>query len=103
MIDDLPPRAVCTAVERERRMIEEDLTYQRAAPSVETTSILDFCHFIETVSAGEIIPPHSLPIDHVGFYRKIIARLIEADQLPAQAHQQFDTAFLEVSVKAFAN
>lgn len=103
MINGLPPEAVFIAAARERRMIEEDLSCQRALPSVEAMSVLNFCRFIETASAGGIVLREPLPINHIDFYRKTIARLIKANELPMCAHRQFDIAFSEESLRAFAN
>ena len=68
MIDDLPLKAVMKAALAEQRMMEEDLAKGR-------------------------FPAKSLPIEHLVFYRELVTRLIDADELPLQAKRQFDATF----------
>ena len=95
MIDELPPKAVFTAVEKERQMLEDDLAFERPLPVKEAVSILNFCWFIGMSAMGESVSvvQGSLPPNHVAFYERTIAKLVKAGQLPSTTKTEFDTAF----------
>jgi hypothetical protein len=92
-INDLPPQAVYAATEMEREMIEEDISYHRTFPIRDTMSILSFCRFLHAAMIGLSVMPSFLPFDHVEFYRRMVARLVVARELPPATLQQFDSAF----------
>lgn len=96
MISSLPTEAVYTATEKEREMIEEDISYHRSFPIRDTMSILSFCRFLHAEMIGLSVTPSILPFDHVEFYRRMVARLVAAHELPSIALQQFDSVFLRV-------
>jgi hypothetical protein len=102
MIDDLPPEGILGALELERWMIEDDVAHKRTLPLDEACSILSFCHFIDAVRQGSRISPVVLEIMHVGFYRKTVRRLIEAELLPFEAGEQFENVFSRVLFQSTA-
>ncbi len=95
MIEAIPARAVLRTLEREGKMVQEDLDMQRPVPRGQAASILDFCHFVEAVTRGMPAPAPSaaIPAAQVEFYRKTVARLIAAGELPSHAAPEFDDSF----------
>ena len=94
MIHQMPPKAILMAIERQGRMMENDLVNERNLNEGEAVSVLNFCRFIKAASSGLNVPsPCVVPVGHVAFYRKIVAKLIEAGDLPAYAKNQFDEVF----------
>ena len=96
MIDGMPTHGIIGALELERRMIDDDLASKRTLPLEEARSILSFCHFIDAAQQGSQISPLTLPILQVGFYRKTVHRLVEAELLPFEAREQFENVFSHV-------
>ncbi|HEY3762501.1 MAG TPA: hypothetical protein VGN23_12210 [Verrucomicrobiae bacterium] len=96
-ISELPAQAVYTATEKEREMIEEDISYHRSFPIRDTMSILGFCRFVHAAMIGMAMTPSILPFDHVEFYRRMVARLVAARELTPSALQQFDSVFLRIN------
>jgi hypothetical protein len=95
MIEAIPARAVIRTLERESKMLQEDLALQRPVPPVEAASIIGFCRFAEAVSRGLPVPAptSAIPAAHVEFYRQTVARLIAAGELPLHATEEFDESF----------
>ncbi|HEY1663652.1 MAG TPA: hypothetical protein VGI03_14635 [Verrucomicrobiae bacterium] len=93
-IDALPVEAICRVTEKEKEMIEEDISFHRSFPIKDTMSILSFCRFVHASMIGMTISPSSFPFDHVEFYRRIVYRLVGAHELPPLALRQFDSVFL---------
>jgi hypothetical protein len=93
-IGSLPARAVIAVTEREREMIEDDIFQKRPFPVKDTMSILSFCQFIHSLTAGLTPSPCISPSEHIDFYRRTIARLIAAGEFPPVALRQFDETFL---------
>jgi hypothetical protein len=92
MIETISPRAIIRALEREHRMLQEDLAYQRPVPPKEAASILNFCRFVEAVKTGAPVqfPAAALPARHLEFYRETVGRLVDAEELPFNAKAEFD-------------
>lgn len=91
MIENIPARAIIRVLEREQRMLAEDLFCQRPVPVKDATSILGFCAFIDAAleeMPAELSTP--LPQEHLEFYRKTVERLIAAEELPFDAQMEFD-------------
>ena len=91
MIETIPVGAIFRTLEREERMLQEDLDRQRPVPIKEAESILNFCRFVAAVQAGLpgrafTTPPHP---DHLEFYQNTLARLIDAERLPYYAQAEF--------------
>ena len=95
MIEAIPARAVLRTLERESKMLQEDLMMQRPVPAGQAASILGFCRFTGAVSRGLPVPALSAAIaaDQVEFYRKTVARLIASGELPPHAASEFDERF----------
>jgi hypothetical protein len=102
MLDEMPTQGIIGALELERRMIEDDFALKRTLSLQEAHSILSFCLFIDAAGHGSQISPVTLPILHVGFYRKTIHRLIEAELLPLHAGEQFENVFSHVLFQSTA-
>jgi len=95
MIEAIPARAVLRTLERESKMVQEDLALQRPVPAAQAASILDFCRFVEAVTQGLAAPAPSAAstAGQINFYRKTVARLIAAGELPLHASMEFDGSF----------
>jgi len=95
MIEAIPSRAVLRTLERESKMLQEDLALQRDVPAGQAASILCFCRFVGTVSRGLPVPAPAAAIsaNQMEFYRKTVARLIAAGELPQNAALEFDDSF----------
>jgi hypothetical protein len=103
MIHQMPTKGILLAVERQGRMMEDDLVNERNLNEGEAMSVLNFCRFIKAVSSGLTVPsPCVVPVGHVAFYRKIVCKLIEAEELPAYAKNQFDEVFATDFLKRLA-
>ena|ERR1700676_1717061 len=104
MINSIPAKGVFRAVELECQMLENDLIQKRQNLSLEDThSILAFYNFLKSAADGICVAPIPLPIQHIVFYKKTLERLIEAEQLPYEAKEQFHETFLSSFVKAFVS
>src|SRR5205814_7573029 len=99
MIEQMPAAVIPKALDLERRMLEADLEQKRTLPMEEVDSILAFCRFVEVARRTGKFMPRVLPPDHVTFYRKTTARLINAKQLPAVVAEQFEAAFSKRPLK----
>lgn len=101
MIDAIPDGAIIRALERQQRMIEDDLALQRPMPLKEAQSILNFCYYVESVreesSGWTFTAP--LPREHLAFYRKTLDRLIASGQISPDAKAGFDGAIVDGSLK----
>jgi hypothetical protein len=104
MIDNIPAKGVLRAVELECQMLQHDAVQKRQTLSPEDTrSISVFYNFLKSAADGICIPPRTLPIQHIVFYKKTLERLIESEQLPYEAKEQFHETFLSSFVKAFVS
>lgn len=95
MLEQIPIKAVVRAAEAERRMVEDDLAKKRTDADTNVTSVLSFCNFLTLAARGISFALPTLPIEHCAFYRKIVQRLVEAGELPAEMKRRFDRAFSE--------
>jgi hypothetical protein len=100
MIDKLPAKAVLSAAQLERQMLENDIEQKRALPMVDVHSITAFCSFLENASDAIRAPRVSVPVQHLGFYRDTITRLVKGGELPCEAGALFDRAFTPVMLNA---
>jgi hypothetical protein len=94
MISKMPIQAVLKSLDLECKMLEDDLQHHRLTVDEDTFSILCFSLFVQKVKAGEVM--HRLkpvPYDHLEFYKETVVRLVNANELPASAMQQFERAF----------
>jgi hypothetical protein len=102
MVEGLPAKAIFRATEMERRMLEDDVSSQRISLTSGEFSVLDFCHFLEAVRLRTDTIPSAMRVEHTAFYRKIVERLVAANELPSYAIAQFDTTFSSSFLKALA-
>src|SRR5258707_12068562 len=93
MVEEIPTEGILAALEREKKMLEDDLAHKRTQPIHDTNSILSFCHFIGAVRNGGEVTAIALPLQHVTFYRKTLERLIQIGALPFTAKQYFEAAY----------
>jgi hypothetical protein len=99
MVERLPTKAVVSAIELERQMLEDDLARKRTMPMDEVGSIIAFCNFIEN-PADAARTPHPVPLHHFGFYRATVKRLVEAGELSYETGALFDAAFFASGFKS---
>jgi hypothetical protein len=93
-LDGMPPPAVRHFIGRIHATFEDALLYKRIDETRDVHSILCFCQFMDSMFENDVIfPVGGLPVEHVAFYRKVVSRLIEASELPAEAEIKFDAAF----------
>ncbi len=100
MIESLPIKAVVSAVDAERRMVQEDLDRTRTPETEDIRSVLNFCEFVAAVVQGVESPASHVPAEHLGFYREMVRKLVAARQLPVDAGEQIDRAFTESFFKS---
>jgi hypothetical protein len=103
MIDKVPAKVIRKAIKTEHLLLEDDLLYKRIPETREVDSILSFCPFIKAAAENDIISPMLLPARHFACYRKIVKRLIRANELSAKAMEQFELTFSSGSAKRVAN
>jgi hypothetical protein len=95
MITDVPVQEVIHELAVERKMLEHDLWRRHLPLTREAFSILRFCQFVRAVRAGgEMCSVEALPPDHLEFYKTTVVRLIQANELPLSATDQFDHVFV---------
>jgi hypothetical protein len=92
-LDTMPVQGILLVLERQRQMLEDDIAQKRTMPISDVRSILNFCRFITASRQNESLPAAVLPFPHLIFYRKTVARLVEANILPENAATQFDEIF----------
>jgi len=93
MIDKLPAKGVLSAIKREHQMLENDLATNRPVSRQEAHSILSFCQFLTAIKSDLPMLPVVLSPGDTTFFRRTTDRLIEAGELPADAHDRFDEVF----------
>lgn len=93
MVASLPAKAVPRALQLERQMLESDLAQKRTLPLAEVRSIVAFCNFLQASPGGVPVPRTSIPIQHLGFYRNTVKRLIEDGALPFEAATNLENTF----------
>ena len=93
MIERLPTKAVVSAIELERMMLEDDIAHQRTLPMDEAHSIIAFCNFVENAGDAMRSPRMPVPVYHLDFYRATVKRLVEAGELPYETGALLDNAF----------
>jgi hypothetical protein len=93
MIDKVPAKGVVRAAELECQMLQSDLERKRTLPIEDVRSILAFCAFLKNETRSIRASFFVLPMQHMGFYRKTVERLIDAGELSSEAKEQFDETF----------
>ena len=94
MINNMPPQGVLKALALECKMLEDDCERNRSGLPEDAVSILCFYEFTSMVKMNNVMRCSThLPPDHIEFYKATIARLIEAEELPPSAMNDFDYSF----------
>ena len=91
------------AAELQRQMVQNDLAEKRTLPLKDAHSILAFCRFLDNAVIGVHSVASALPLQHMSFYRKTVARLVEAGELPFEAGELFEETFSTAFLKALAS
>lgn len=95
VITALPPQCVVKAVELECQMLKNDIEKNRLPLPEDAFSIFCFREFVRAAKLGQILNcSRAFPPNHVEFFKETIVRLIQADELPSAAMEQFDCVFL---------
>jgi hypothetical protein len=103
-VDGMPPKALLRLLKRESETLKDALRHKRIQETQEVGSILSFCQFMDTVAEEKMVfPVAELPVRHIGFYRKIVMRLIDAGEIPESAKAKFDAAFSLGFLRSLAN
>lgn len=95
VIARLPPEAVLKAIDLECNMLENDAKERRLPVPEDASSIFYFREFVRAVQLGQLMRKvTSLPPDHIEFLKETIVRLIQVNELPPGAMNQFDCVFM---------
>jgi hypothetical protein len=95
MITDVPAQGVFKALDIECQMLKSDVEHNRLPLPEDAFSIFYFREFVHAAKLGRPLSSSKpLPPDHVEFFKKTIARLVQANELPQSAAEQFDCAFV---------
>jgi hypothetical protein len=100
MLESIPIKAVVRAADAERRMVEDDLRKKRTVPDLYVDSVLGFCNFLTSAVAGIYVTLPAFPLEHCAFYRKIVQRLVDAGELPAEIVGEFERIFYRALSRA---
>jgi hypothetical protein len=93
-IANVPARAVIKFIDLESNMLERDFGHDRSAAAKEAKSVLLFRRFVHLAKrGGEMHSVGPLPPAHIEFYKETIVRLVQANELPSSAMEQFEHAF----------
>lgn len=90
MLDSIPTKAVLRAVEAERKMVEADLENKRTECDRHVISVLGFCNFLSLAVCGIYSSMAALPVEHRGYYGKVVQRLVDAGELPSTTAEHFN-------------
>ena len=94
MVAALPARAIPNALDLECQMIETDAGSCSLVFPEDAASILSFRRFVQRAKSGQPMDRLKLfPPDHIEFFKQTVIRLIQAQELPPSAMEQFDSAF----------
>jgi hypothetical protein len=95
MITELPTQCVIKGVDLECQMLKNDIEHNRLPLPEDAPSIFYFREFVHAAKLGRILDCiKPLPPDHIEFFKETIVRLIQANELPSVAMEQFDCAFV---------
>lgn len=91
----MPAKAIVGALALNCKLLDEDLRVYRSAFAKDEYSILCFRQFLRSVRSGcGIFPRRCLPPDHLELFKHTIVRLVHVDELPPEAMDAFDGAFV---------
>lgn len=93
-ISNLPAKAILKALDLESKMLEFAAENYRVYLPEDAYSIFCFRQFVQAAKLGKTTTRcMPLPQDHLKFYQETVTRLIEANELPQSAREQFDNVF----------
>jgi hypothetical protein len=92
-IEGIPPRAILQTVEDRCHRLQNDVFSKLVPYGQEVISILTFNRFLASASGYIEFTRSILPAPHLAFFRKTVARLVEAKELPADSLKWFDKEF----------
>ena len=95
MISELPAQCVLKALDLECQMLKNDLENNRLPLPEDALSIFYFREFLHAAKLGRTMNCSGpVPPDHVEFFKETIVRLVQGNELPQTAMEQFDSAFV---------
>jgi len=95
MLTNLPAQCVFKAVDLECQMLKNDIENNRLPLPEDAFSIFYFREFVHAAKLGRSLSySKPLPPDHVEFFKETIVRLVQSQELPPGAMDQFDHAFV---------
>jgi hypothetical protein len=95
MIESLPPQAILKALDLECDMLENDAKNHRLPVPEDAFSIFYFREFVRAIKLRKVMRPvKPLPSVHIEFFKKTVVRLVQANELPQAALDQFDRQFV---------
>ena len=93
LISGVPDRTILNTLDLKYKLLHVDLNHNQLDLTDDACSILYFMMFVRATTSGKsiacIVPP-----DHIEFYKKTIVRLVQAEQLPPSAMDNFDFTFV---------
>ena len=95
MLESIPVKAVLRAADAERKMVEDDLEKKRTEPDENVNSVLGFCNFLMLAVSGIYAVVPKFPSEHRAFYSKMVQRLVDAGELPAEIRNHLDEIFFD--------
>lgn len=94
-ISSLPASAILRSMDLGCSLLEEDLDGYRSAFTGDEFSILYFRQFLHAARCGRAM--HCIrcfPRSHVEFYKRTVARLVQAGELASSVMDRFEDAFV---------
>lgn len=93
-ISNLPAKAILKALDLESKILQFAADNYRVYLPEEAYSIFCFRQFVRAAKLGKTMTRcMPLPQDHLKFYKEIVIRLIDANELPQSAMAQFENTF----------
>lgn len=100
MVDQLPAKGVVAAVRLQKQMLDDDMARKRTVSLNDVRSITAFSQFLDkAVISGVKVPPVSVPLQHLDFYRETVKRLVDDGELPKDTSERFDKTFSAAALK----
>ncbi len=95
MVAALPARAIAKALDLQCKMLEDDIERYRINFPEDTRAILCFQQFVLRAKSGQAMQNlRPFSADYLEFFKQTIVRLVQVEELPPAAMDQFDHAFV---------
>ncbi|HTV38998.1 MAG TPA: hypothetical protein VMF08_00370 [Candidatus Sulfotelmatobacter sp.] len=95
MISNLPAQCVLKALDIECQMLKNDVENNRLPLPEDAFSLFYFREFLQAAKQGRTTACSGpVPPDHIEFFKETIVRLVQANELPRNAMEQFDRVFV---------